>query len=384
MFTHFLFFLGNSGKLILRSLTRKTSNQPLTLRQAGVFLIFIPLLLAIQLIHWFAFLLDEIFFRDYRRVNISKPVFIISIPRSGTTFLHRTMTADNRFTTTQTWECLLAPSITERKVYLFMGKLDTKTGAVVSGFFKDISKRIYKNFDDIHAVRLNSPEEDYLTLLPILSSFALTMPFPMVDFFWDLGKFEQKVSAEKKKNILGFYKKMLQKHLYVHGQDKIILSKNASFSSLVPSLLLTFPDCRIICPTRTVSQAFRSQLSSVAGAIDFFGNKHLAPLIKDKFLDIFIYYCQILEKTLKKADNNRYIVVSMSDMQTNLSDTVNNIYRHFSMDMDSKTDKEISLLDKKARDYVSGHRYDLEMFKTSNSEIEKNFQDVLKEGWFSS
>ncbi|MGB1248157.1 MAG: hypothetical protein ACPG4Z_04675, partial [Chitinophagales bacterium] len=36
----------------------------------------------------FGRILDEIFFRGYRKVDLSSPVFIISNPRCGTTFLH--------------------------------------------------------------------------------------------------------------------------------------------------------------------------------------------------------------------------------------------------------------------------------------------------------
>ena len=39
-------------------------------------------------------LLDEVFFIGYRKTKVEKPVFIISNPRSGTTYLHRLMTLD--------------------------------------------------------------------------------------------------------------------------------------------------------------------------------------------------------------------------------------------------------------------------------------------------
>ncbi len=382
MVAGFFFFLNNIGKLLVQTLTRQPANRSLSLRGIGL-LLFIPLLLLLQLIHWVGFLLDEIFFRDYRRVNIKQPVFIISIPRSGTTFLHRTMAVDHRFTTMQSWECFFAPSIAEKKCCLFFSKIDKKTGKLFSIFFNWVTKKISRKMNDIHAIRLNAPEEDYLTLMPVLSSFFLVLPFPMVDFFWDMGKFDQKISREKQKVILDFYKKMLQKHLYVHGQEKIILSKNASFPALVPALLSAFPDCRIICPTRPVDQAFLSQLSSIAGAVRFLGHNHLGTLFRDKFSDLFIHYCLIIENTLKKTDDSRYIVVSMHELQTELAETILNIYCHFSMDIDSITDKNITLADKKARTYVSNHRYDLEMFKINELEMKKTFIDILRKGWFS-
>jgi hypothetical protein len=41
-------------------------------------------------------LVDEIFFSNYKRKTIASPIFIFSQPRSGTTFLLRTLSKDNR------------------------------------------------------------------------------------------------------------------------------------------------------------------------------------------------------------------------------------------------------------------------------------------------
>src|SRR5688572_26821538 len=55
-----------------------------------------------QLISLFFRLLDEIFYRGYKKVQIKQPVFIIANPRSGTTYLHRLVALDDeRFTYTK-------------------------------------------------------------------------------------------------------------------------------------------------------------------------------------------------------------------------------------------------------------------------------------------
>jgi len=47
-----------------------------------------------QVFNRICFLLDDLFFSDYRKIAIKQPVFIIGNPRSGTTFLHRLMAQD--------------------------------------------------------------------------------------------------------------------------------------------------------------------------------------------------------------------------------------------------------------------------------------------------
>ena len=82
---------------------------PLGMRRWLLLLIGLPLFCLFQLLHWLGFLLDELLFRDYRKVRIEAPVFISGIPRSGTTFVHRSLAQDRaQFTTVSTWEAALA------------------------------------------------------------------------------------------------------------------------------------------------------------------------------------------------------------------------------------------------------------------------------------
>ena len=102
---------------------------PLSLRRAFFLLIVYPLFLAVQLLHWLGFLLDELLFPHYRKTAVQRPVFITGIPRSGTTFVHRTLAKDPRFTSLSTWEALIAPSITQRKILRALAAADRRIGA---------------------------------------------------------------------------------------------------------------------------------------------------------------------------------------------------------------------------------------------------------------
>ena len=53
----------------------------------------------LNLLHIIGHLADEVLFRNYRRTAIREPVFIIGIPRSGTTFLQRLLGCEQKFTT---------------------------------------------------------------------------------------------------------------------------------------------------------------------------------------------------------------------------------------------------------------------------------------------
>ena len=81
----------------------------------GMLLFFVPALLLLQGAHWVGFLLDDLFFRGYRNITVRDPLFVVGLPRSGTSFLQRVLAQDSeRFTTLRLWELILAPSVTER------------------------------------------------------------------------------------------------------------------------------------------------------------------------------------------------------------------------------------------------------------------------------
>lgn len=95
-----------------------------TLKRFAMMSLFLSIFFLIQLMHWIGFFLDDIFFSGYRNVEVKEPLFIVGVPRSGTTFLHRVLANDTeQFTTFTLWELLFAPSVTERMFWIGLGKV---------------------------------------------------------------------------------------------------------------------------------------------------------------------------------------------------------------------------------------------------------------------
>ncbi|MDP7435953.1 MAG: hypothetical protein QF427_06965, partial [Flavobacteriales bacterium] len=65
--------------------------------------------------------LDWMFYPGFRKQPIQKPVFIVSLPRTGTTNLLHGMTDPGMpFTALALWESLIAPSVTQKKMLRFL------------------------------------------------------------------------------------------------------------------------------------------------------------------------------------------------------------------------------------------------------------------------
>ncbi len=228
-------------------------------RRSLMFGLAVPVFLLLQSLHWLGFLLDELLFRRYRSVIVHRPIFISGIPRSGTTHLHRVLARHDQVTSMTTWECILAPSITERYLWRFLGRVARPLGRWLAvsrwPFFKEMST--------IHTLGLSEPEEDFLALLPINACFLMVVLFPEEASLWRLARFDASVPESRRRVVMKFYRRMVQKHLFFHGEHQRYLSKNPSFASWLGSLKKRFPDaCFFLC-TRPPEKTLPSQLSSL-------------------------------------------------------------------------------------------------------------------------
>ena len=78
------------------------------------------------LFHGMCFLLDYLFFPALWTQRVERPVFIIGHARSGTTLMHRLLSADgDRFGYFLYWE-MFFPSLLQKKVIRALGWLDDK------------------------------------------------------------------------------------------------------------------------------------------------------------------------------------------------------------------------------------------------------------------
>lgn len=269
---------------------------PLGGRRLTLLLLLFPFYLLLQAMHWLGFLIDEVIFRAYRRVPVVNPLFISGIPRSGTTFVHRTLARDmGQFTTFRTWEAILAPSITQRRVVQALSRMDRWVGSPLHRLLDWLTRRLTGSFAHIHGVGLQAPEEDYLALLPAGGCFILVLAFPASNSLWQLGRF-QEVPEEQRLILLNFYKSMLQKHLYLSGPGKRLLSKNAAFASWIPDLRRTFPDARYVLCLREPRAALASQLSSLRPGLRAFATLGAADTVSLDFQTIFAHAYRIIHQ----------------------------------------------------------------------------------------
>ncbi|WNO10673.1 sulfotransferase [Teredinibacter sp. KSP-S5-2] len=380
MMKAFCFALAQWSHCLIWQLTHLFSGGPKAwLRNIILLFIVTPFLLTLQLVHWLFFLLDEIFFPQYKSISINNPIFILGIPRSGTTFLHRTLSEDRKFTSTTLWDCVIAPSITEKVIYTAIGKI-----------FSPIIKRIpipqfsfFRKMESIHLLGLSEPEEDFLLLLPIFSCFILLVVFPEYTKIWDLAFFDKNKNQKDKTVVMTFYQRMLKKHLYFygktyqekHGKEIRYLAKNPSFTPMLESLTEHFDNAVFIGCIREPQRTIPSQISSLQPALKLFGFSQTSHEFKNNIVNMLVYYYNHL-RTIKKQGQHTLLLISMEQLNKQLTEILEVIYQTLAETIDNDLRNKYTHISEESKAYNSKHKYSKDIGNIDLDQLKRHFDSL--------
>ncbi|QGU32394.1 sulfotransferase [Thermochromatium tepidum] len=327
-----------------------------------VMTLFLPLFALVQGLHWLGLLLDELLFPGYRRVQIREPLFVLGVPRSGTTYLHQVLAQDARYTTFHAWECLFALSISARYVWLGLARLDALLGRPGARLIGWLERHAFSGLDAVHPMRLDTPEEDYFALMPALACFILVLPLAHAESIWHLGTFDRDLPEPERRRLLAFYRGCLQRHLYVHGPDKRLLSKNAAFAPLAGSLVAEFPDARFILCLREPERTLPSQLSSIQSGLALFDSLSVAPDLPERLSAQLGFYYRHLEQVFAALPESRCAWVTMQTLNSDLGTTLERVHAQLGLELSDDFRRILRLETERSRRYRSGHDYRPEHF----------------------
>ena len=336
-----------------------------------------PLFIVMQLLTWLFWLLDEILFPQYRNVQIKSPLFVIGPPRTGTTFMHHVLAADEDTTTFRLWECLFGVTICGRKLCRGLARLDRLTGRLVSRLAARVSHGLQSSMDDVHPLGLDEPEEDFLLFLPLAACFLIAVPFPEARWLFAFSRFDLDVPPRDRKRYMHWYRRCIQKHLYVNGADARFLSKNASFAGMVNSILEEFDDAKIISTWRDPLESVPSQLSSLRPGLDALGFTQYDKAFRDAlFEQMAFYYAHLAD-----AEKNRPDSIARIDnraMRERLEASVQDAFAQLGLDVSESLQAELARRSEASRKHRSSHEYSLEEFGLDEELIRSRFEDAGK------
>ena len=343
-----------------------------SLQRLVVMALFWPLFLLVQAINGLGLLLDYLLFPDFRRVQVREPLFVVGVPRSGTTFLHRLLAMDERFTTTALWELLFAPSITQRYVWTGVARLDAVIGRPAGRLLLWIERRLLGGLDGVHKTGLLDPEEDYLALMPVWGCFLLVLAVP-APALWRLTYLDRDGTDQEKQRLIAAYRRFVQRHLYFHGSHKQLLSKNPSFTPWMATLAEAFPDARFIGCIRNPSAAVPSQINSILIGARLFDGRDTTDYWRQGFMAMLDYYYRHVLEVLESLPPERQALSVMEQLAPAPAETVLAFYQRFGWQPDDTFRQRLEAQERKAKQYRSGHHYNSDELGVSPHELDHVF-----------
>lgn len=318
--------------------------------------------------------LDNIFFPEYRKVKIEKPIIIISHPRSGSTFLHRLLTQTGEFAVFEFWQ-ILFPALVARKI--------------LAPFIMSMIKKEKDTFypkEVGHKMALNSIEEEELLFNHTFNTQFMTLETSLglgdKDFL-DLVYSDNQPENIRQKTV-HFFKQCLQRQIFYLGKKQILAKMNYS-GFRIQSLLEAFPDARIIYLVRSPYETIPSHLSLHRSIFDYkWGLKNIpANRLRRYFerrYDYNVRFYQYIEDLISKETFNpsQFMTLSYDLLKNDLGRAIEVILEFTGIEISKELRKRIQEQIKMQSSYRRKHRnLDLEEFGLSKERIAKDLSFVF-------
>ena len=352
--------------------------RPFQLRRWVIVTFFLSLLICFWVVVAIGRALDHILYPEFRRQKIRQPVFIIAPPRSGTTFLQKLL-AKNRgtFAPVLMYQTIF-PSITIQKIIQSVALASRQKGGLLFDISSWIERHCFGGWDGMHKMRFAEPEEDDGYFVYTFVTEAIYLLFPFVRALWGAG-FADDLPPRQRRRLMRYYRSCLQRHLYLNGPEKILLSKATQLSGSIQCLKAEFPDARIVNILRNPVESIPSHISvfyTVWNWVDpSIGKKSRESL---EYAELAAAWFLHLEKNDIASRSENYLRIFYTDLVRHPDRAARSIYRHFGIPLTPSATRRIQKEAKRALEYKSSHQYTLEEYGLSSAWIKREVGGIMK------
>lgn len=322
-------------------------------------LVVLPLMLVAILFSRICLMLDEILFSGYRKMSLDKSAFIISIPRSGTTYLYKLLADDSQnFHCFKLWELAFAPSILQKSILRLFYTIDQKMGGYIKSNVIKLDKIIFGDFVGIHDMGLNKPEEDEALFFYNLSSVFLRFLVPEVKFMDDYLYFDTDLPERIRKDNMNFYYRLVQRHKYFFDRhnSKYFLSKNPAFVSKIASIGNRFPNAKFLIPSRSPLKTIPSTISLNKHIYNVFcrvpNDYPLRDWTRELIVNWYLHLNMVVETKLKE----RSLVIDYNEFINDPVESLKYCYKFIGVSVDNSSLKARCSPTEENK-YISFHEY---------------------------
>lgn len=287
----------------------------------------------------------------------SPPIFVMGLPRSGTTHLFNLLSQDESHRSPLFWEIMYPLPLSKK------GSLSQKKKLLLTNLILYFKNKFVAGLDDLHYMESTSPEECLLITTLSLRSMVYV-------YMANIPSYQKYIQKSDFLPAFKWHKRFLQ-CLEVQEKRKRWLLKDPCHLEHIPEILETYPNAKFIHINRDPSETIPSICSLTATVRSGFTNSLDKSLIGSQTLEFWKNVLNKYSNTRDNIDPSRLIDVAYEDLIIDPIRVTKNIYNKFNLDMDVKTENSmVSYLTKTTGGHKSKHDYTPEEFGLSKELIQ--------------
>jgi hypothetical protein len=296
---------------------------------------------------------DRALYANISRQEIHQPVFIVGLPRSGTSVLHRLLAADPQHRAPLMWE-VRSPSppthASEKR------RIQSATQSC------SLFNWLVPTFRHVHAVGAEVPQECVSLMTPTFLS-------DQFDAMYYVPSYRAWFFRQNLRPAYEYHLRFLQ-HLQFRRTACRWILKAPTHMFATPALLSVYPDALFVQTHRTPVDSMASVSSLVTVLRSAFSDAVDPIMVCREAID---YWSDTMERFLPERDrlaDNRICDIKYDDIRSDPIGTVRRIYDYFGWSLSGEAERRMrALVATQAERQSANHRYDLSQFGFSPDEV---------------
>lgn len=298
---------------------------------------------------------------EHAEVAIDRPIFVTGLPRTGTTALHRLLTADPANQGLEMWLTEMPQPRPPRETWA--------TNPVYQAIEAQFSAHHIEHpeFMGVHYMSAGEVEECWQLLRQTFKSVSY-------ECLANLPTYSAWLNGQDWTNAYARHRKNLQL-IGLPDRGRRWVLKNPSHLFALDELMAVYPDALIVQTHRPPATIIASVCSLAEQATEGWSTVFHGEVIGRSQLDLWARGVETFTAARAKYDPAQFVDVDFADFHADPLGTVEGIYSAFDLDLNSPAQRAMEAMAAESRsgDRAPAHRYTLAQYGLTTEQVEDRF-----------